>query len=312
MSIEHLDNLGVDPERALNAVDFYQSYANTVQEEIYDVGRQLRQVQTPRDSSRLQDYRWHLLVDAASSLRLAGQWALTVDMARARELLGRAGIIFRDLGHAFGLFLTIAARGSDSESNQDRLENDIDMLLQLHQPQRSWADEVQNIPGPMNHPQQQAYLLLALCSIPDVTVRHYAKLRDLCLESPHKEGGAPVGALGLPIRHYWDIAFALLEQDADDFLSAHMQPFTSRYIDNVLSARSNRYLWEHAAAPVDVADVDVVGIVSCAVRRFGRDAIATQLYERDDAQIWLPRIGRSLLQLGDELAETEGGMMAGH
>lgn len=311
MSIEHLGNLGVDPERALNAADFYQSYANTVQEEIHDVDRRLGQFQTPREFSRLQDYRWHLLVDTASSLRLAGQWALTVDMARARELLGRAGTIFRDLGHAFGLFLTVAARGSDLEGNQDRLKRDIDMLLQLHQPQRSRADEVQDIPGPMNHPQQQAYLLLALCSIPDVPVQqqHYIELRNVCLESPHKEGGTPVGALGLPIRHYWTIAFALLEQNADDFLSTHMQSFTSRYTDNVLSARSNRYLWEHAAAPVDVADIDAVGIVSCAIRSFGRDAIAAQLYERGDDRVRLARIGSSLLQMGYELAEADRGQL---
>lgn len=296
MSIEnrdHLQNVGIEEVRVTNAIDFYESYANTVQDELSQVANRL---ESARDQElvRLNEYQWQLSVDAASSFRQAGHWALLVDINRARLLLGRAGRVFQDLGHAFGLFLLTASRTSEPAGSRD-----VEVLLQLHQPVR--PDQVHEVSEAMYHPQQQAYLLLALCANPQIAEQYYPDLRLVCSKSPHRQGGTPVGALSIPIRHYWATASALLDGHGDQFIREHMAPFVNRYMDNVLSARSNKYLWDHAAAPVDVADVDAIGVVSLAVQRLGREAIASQLDDRQELGFALPAIGRSMLEIGVEL-----------
>lgn len=304
MSIEHLRRVGIDENRAANAIDFYESYANTVQDELSQVANRLSSARG-RELVRLNDYRWQLSADAASSFRQAGQWALLIDIDRARRLLGRAGRMFQGLGHAFGLFLLTACRMLEPADFKGRLHREVEVLLQLHQPAGTRPDRVHEISEAMYHPQQQAYLLLALCAIPEIAAQYYAELRAVCSESPHGQGGTPVGALGIPIRHYWATASALLDRNGDRFIGEHMTPFVNRYMDNVLSARSNKYLWDHAASPVDVADVDAIGVCSLAVQRLGRDVILPQLDDRREQEFGLPAIGRSMLKIGDELAISD-------
>jgi hypothetical protein len=304
MSIEHLRRVGIDVNRVTNAIAFYESYANTVQDELFQVTSQLASARD-RDLVRLNDYRWQLSVDVASSFREAGQWALLIDIDRARRLLSRSGRIFEGLGHAFGLFLLVACRMLQSADSKGRSQRDVEVLLQLNQLTGTRRNQVHDVPEAMYHPQQQAYLLLALCATPEIAERYSTQLHTVCSESPHGEGGTPVGALGIPIRHYWATASALLDGNGDQFIGEHLTPFVNRYMDNVLSARSNKYLWDHAASPVDVADVDAIGVVSLAVQRFGRHIIGPQLYDRGELEFGLPAIGSSLLEIGYELATTD-------
>jgi hypothetical protein len=209
--------------------------------------------------------------------------------------------VFRDLGHAFGLFLLAACRTPAPDDFKGGLRREVEILQQLTV---SEDNQIHDIPDAMYHPQQQAYLLLTLCANPRIAEQYHSELQTVCWSSPHGQGGTPVGALGIPIRHYWETASALLDRNSQQFVREHMSPFVSRYMDNVLSARSNQYLWDHAASPVDVADVDVIGVVSLAVQRLGRDAIATQL---DDLELGfgLPTVGRSLLDIGVELGDEQ-------
>jgi hypothetical protein len=43
---------------------------------------------------------------------------------------------------------------------------------------------------------------------------------------------------------------------------------------------TNEYLWQNAAAPVDVGDIDIIGTFVIASRAFGSDAMADALMSR--------------------------------
>jgi hypothetical protein len=302
MAAEHLDNLGISARQAGNAVTFFESYANTVLAETESLDRRRESNRDAFLSLQVGDPQWFLTADAASSLREAAQWAMLIDMPRGRQLLSRAGRLFQRMGHGFGWFLLASSGTVDYEHDMFELRRYAEVLEELHRP--GTHPNFTEIPAAMHHPQQQAYLLVSLSAIPPIADQYHELLRDVCEQSPHRRSGLPVGALGLPIRHYWSIATSLVEGDATRFLSDHLVPFTDRYAENVTSAMSNDYLWTHGGAPVDVADIDTIGITALAIRRFGRrDVLAGDGTEAGFRQFGM---GRALLEMGDELANGLG------
>jgi hypothetical protein len=64
-------------------------------------------------------------------------------------------------------------------------------------------------------------------------------------------------------------------------------------------ARANEYCWRNAAAPVDVGDVDIIGMTVIASRRFGLDRISDALDEQLSRS---PYAARAVLEIAMEYA----------
>ena len=59
----------------------------------------------------------------------------------------------------------------------------------------------------------------------------------------------------------------------------HLAGMARRYAETMSLAQVNTHLWRHAAAPVDVGDIDVAGIAALAAHRFGVDTLLHSLQE---------------------------------
>jgi hypothetical protein len=132
----------------------------------------------------------------------------------------------------------------------------------------STPDEPEVRPG-LRHPQQQAYLLLALAAERELPSRARDDLLAVCGNAGRQHEGHAIGALGLPLWRYWRAAELLLRGELSTLAAEVLVPLDHRYTDVTRGARSNSYLWDNAASPVDVVDLEIVGLVALAVRRFG-------------------------------------------
>ncbi|MET8123447.1 hypothetical protein [Micromonospora sp. NPDC005189] len=253
MMVPFGDALQLDEEQAGIAAAFFESYANTV----------LDRSDTPSE---------HELMDAASSLREAGQWALLFDPDRARGLLNRAGHIWLSMGHPFGAFL-IAAFWTEESDRSVAVPYADDVIRRA--PQARTPDKVQRPSLSLTYPHQQAYLLLALAAVPN-GIDRFGPLAEFAASSPQHNGVAPIGALGAPIRLHWRIATALLEsptgqhrESAAADIAGSLAEIAELYGRTIDSAMANRYLWQGGGAPVEVADLDIVGVISIAAAQLG-------------------------------------------
>jgi hypothetical protein len=247
------DALQIDEQQARNAADFFESYANTV----------LRRSVDSTEAERM---------DAASSLREAGQWALLFDPHRARELLKRSGGLWLELGYPFGAFL-MAAFATERNDRSAAAPFVDDLMRNLPQGRRPTDDRQPHLL--LTYPHQQAYLLLAIAAMPG-RINQLGALIDRAASSPHRNGVAPIGALGTPIRMHWRMATALLQarvrQNREDVaadVSGSLADIAEIYGRTIDSAMANRYLWSAGGAPVEVADLDVVGVISVAATQLG-------------------------------------------
>jgi len=288
--------MGLDVQQVQVTIDFLEAYANTTIRELeaYEVSGRPAPEQIPSP----EDLRWVLRADAASALREAAQWAMFFDRARARRLLVTSASYFLEEDHAFGLFLMTAVGERPSLST---FRQGIDRLAVLHGAPPPFG-EPGDIPPALQHPQQQAYLLLACGGTPEVATEYGETLRGLAQRSPNRVGVAPVGALGTPIRRFWNIAMQLLGGNAQSgprIVASHVAAMSERYAESIELARVNDYLWDHAAAPVDAGDIDIAGIVALAVSRFGADRMGTVLRGVDQR---LSPLARTPIEVAMELA----------
>jgi hypothetical protein len=209
-------------------------------------------------------------------LREAAQWAMFFDRARARRLLVTSASYFVEDGHAFGIFLMTAL---GERPSRGVFRQGIDRLAVLHGTPPPFG-EPGDVPPALQHPQQQAYLLLACAGVPEVAGEYGEILGGLARRSPNRVGVAPMGAMGTPIRRFWDIALHLLDGNAQSgprAVANHLAAMSERYAESIELAMVNDYLWNHAAAPVDAGDIDIAGIVALAVSRFGADRVGAVL-----------------------------------
>lgn len=320
MGERELGILKLTDDQAQRAADFYESYAFYVAPAAANANTPAGMVQAVRELNH------DSLMDAASALRLAGQWALLFDAARGRRLMTTSALLWHGLGHGFGYFLLSAL--NPGILRRDDMDRRIDQLSALSLGSDSTeADEP--VPEAMLHPQQQAYLLLAAAgserrrsrpsldlprevpqnrqawSAPESDSRSRHRLREIAETSPHGNGVMPIGALGMPLRLYWDVARHLLAADrprAASHLMEHLSTMAAAYQKTIDSAMANTRLWRHAASPVDVADADMVGIALAAVHQFGFELFFERL-NRADGQ--LGPIARIPLALAQEVAVLE-------
>ncbi|WP_030435630.1 hypothetical protein [Actinoplanes subtropicus] len=279
MSAAHLDALQLSADRIGTMTDFYESYANLAR----------RRGET--DSGRQAG-----LIEAASALRSAGQWAMILDSARAVELLIRSARIWDQLGHGFGTYLLAALRPRDLRPGTRTLRRDQLIRVLAGRPLPD-AENSATTSSPLLHPQQQAYLLLALAGDQDS-----AAIREYAQGSAHRLGVVPIGALGMPLRIYWDVALHLMAGDDTglEVVARHLDAMAASYATAINSAMANEYLWFNAASPVEVGDVDIVAIAALAARRFGTTSLRAALLDRAGREDPLTRVP---LELAVEVAE---------
>jgi hypothetical protein len=296
MATHHLQQMGLDVQQVRVTTDFLEAYANTTirELEVYEASDR----PAPEQTLSPEDRRWILRADAASALREAAQWAMFFDRARARRLLLTSASYFLEDDHAFGMFLMTAMGEPPSLGT---IRQAIDRLAVLHSEPPPFG-EPGDIPPALQHPQQQAYLLLACGGTPEVAEEYGEILRGLAQRSPNRVGVAPVGALGTPIRRFWDIAMHLLNgnaQSGPQAVASHLAAMSEHYAESIELAMVNDYLWNHAAAPVDAGDIDIAGIVALAVSRFGADRMGAVLRGVDEQ---LSPLARTPIEVAMELA----------
>lgn len=312
MAITDLEKLRLDPDRARLVTDYLESHANTTGGELEGL-REVADVPGAAEYTAEQpDISWTLTMDMASSLREAASWAIYFDVGRALGLLSRAGFLYQSAGLAFGSFLLTVA-GSPP---MDELSRDVTLLAQVHG--QADATDSTTVPSSLNHPQQQAYLLLACAGMAnklveqrrfgrDEGVDYQQTLHGIAVESPNRQGVVPFGSLGTPVRVPWDIGVQLLQNDNPESLeivAQHLTALCRRYAEMMRLATVNDYLWDHAAAAVDVGDIEVIGIAALSASHFGSDRI-TQAVNRlglDSGDIsFIP------FELGRDLSEQSSG-----
>lgn len=307
MAITDLEKLKIDPERAGVVTDFLESHANRTGRELENLQEYTNLPGLAESRTGQVDTQWTLTIDMASALREAASWAVYFDVGRALGLLSRAGFLYQSAGLAFGSFLqTIAGLPP-----MDELPRDVAFLAQIHG--QADAAVSATIPNPLYHPQQQAYLLLACAGMTDRLVDYRKRprldenldyreaLHGIAAESPNRQGVLPFGSLGTPVRVPWDIGVHLLQDDNPESLeivARHLTALCRRYAEMMDLATVNDYLWDHAAAPVDVGDIEVMGIAALSASHFGREQItnAVSRLGLDPADIsFIPfRLGRDM------------------
>ncbi|MEV6335875.1 hypothetical protein AB0M12_14310 [Nocardia vinacea] len=268
MAAEHLERMGLDPATVRRRIDFLEAYAAGAWEEI----ESFSQPRTPESRNAL----WTMQADYATALREAGQLSMAFDPAKAAELLARAGQEFVGLGAGFGLFSSLLAN-----SLNDDLREDLNEAVTMLDPAESRGSlaEFESRPRFTAEPQQAAYILLASVFDPETASRRKSSLQRLITASPHRSGVLSVGALGTPIHRYWAIARSALEEKGRlAELIPHVNAMCARYDEAVELARTNTYLWENCSAPIDIVDIDIVGIVALVTRRLGPEQISELFY----------------------------------
>jgi hypothetical protein len=285
MALQQIRALRLEPAQVETAADFFEAYASYILSRV------------PRDSISEAN-----LIDAASSLRSAGQWAMLFDIRRAADLLSRAAEIWHDMGYGFGTFVLAAI--SPRRLNRDEM---IGRLVQIAKPyvsrdvaRRFGVQEPQTL-EPLLHPQQQAYLLMAGAAMWQRLDFPLDLLRAVGDQSPHRRGVAPIGSLGTPLRLYWDIARRFLGSDDEQSaasVAGDLARMGTAYAQSIDSAMANERLWFNAAAPVDVGDIDIVGIALVGAQRLGSNLMLAHLRSTTED---LDAIARVPLELAGEM-----------
>ncbi|MFJ3798427.1 hypothetical protein ACIPSJ_19320 [Streptomyces sp. NPDC090088] len=237
--------LRLDADRMRTAADFHEAYGHLVEP---DEG---------------EDGDFKALVEAASAYRLAGQWRLLTERAPGVELLLHAAWLFSRAGLAYGAYLR-AALAPDRYG--DQLDSWTERLLRTAG-QRHGASE---------HVQQQTYLLLACARLTTPGSAQAAELRSFATGSPHRDGVVPVGSMAMPVRTFWGLALDMLSPEdgpAARRYARTLAELSRAYARTVDLAMANTLTWFNAAAPIDVADLDVIGTVAMGVQHFGLNRI---------------------------------------
>lgn len=297
MSAGHLHLMNLDPEQVRTTVRFLEAYANTALDELELIlAEETARTGKERSLVLADDPAFVIAADAATTLREAGQWMLYLDSARAKSLLARSGLLFHEMRQSFGTYLMVVS----GEGQGERLSVAVSVALA----DVGRVGDGGELAWPaLRHPQQQAYLVLAAAAGgSDNAVDE--RLPAIIENSMHRNGVVPVGALGTPIRRFWDVAshLAIRGAGAAAAIAEHLAFMCRRYEECMGLAQVNRHLWEHGASSVDVGDIDIAGIAAITARQFSGDAL---LYELSETGVSAERnpIGIAPVEAGLAMAE---------
>jgi hypothetical protein len=264
--------LGIPVEQILAAAAFSERYGSTALRELAELRGDREpsrpsdvEVEPPRSPNNMNDEVFAVTADAASAFREAAQWLILVDTARARTALQLSADLFLQLGQPFGLFLAGMANAW-WPWHVAMGDAGLQSLSSVHS-----GEGALELPMPaVRHPQQQAYLVVAAAVMP--AFDQHERLDRLMEQSPHGRGNLPVGALGIPIHRFWTVAMQLSRGTGAsvETIARHVEAIGRQYAEAIESAQVNEHLWRHAAAPVEVGDLDIVGIASLTAQAVGR------------------------------------------
>lgn len=262
-----LQQLGLERDAVQGQADFYLAYA--------------RELEDARRSAHLDvwsalanpDPDWIGLATIASTYRLAAQFLALLDPRQAALAAIRASMAYLDANMPFGAMLAFGLmddRLLRSRGGVRRIVRRVtDMLRQ----------------PPTDDPVQQTYLLLAVVARP--WLRDEFRQPILALQqalAPHELH--PIGAQGRPLATYLQLANALATTEGPMLVSVQGDVQAERYmspqqfelsIDTIASigrlhaadlraAQRNTYLWRHAAAPLDVVDLEGAALFGVLMR----------------------------------------------
>ncbi|MGW2614627.1 hypothetical protein [Streptomyces sp. NPDC001500] len=275
-----MDLLGLDADQVLTAADFHEAYGRLVE---------------PAGENG-DDFK--ALIEAASAYRLAGQWRLMAEPApgvvpnAGVDLLLHAASLFFRAGLTYGAYLGASLA---PDEYRHRLGSWTELLLRSAGQRRGENDH-----RLLDHAQQQTYLLLACAVLAAPGSKQAAALKGFADRSPHRFGVLPLGSLAMPVRMFWSLAVDLLspeDAEAPGRYAGTLTELSRAYARTVDLARANARTWSNAAAPVDVADLDVIGAVAMGARHFGPDWMQELLDITD-----LPAVALVPLDLGRRVA----------
>ncbi|WP_406438711.1 hypothetical protein OHB00_28145 [Streptomyces sp. NBC_00631] len=284
MTSPPLDPLQLDADQVRNAADFHEAYAHFVM----------------RDAEAADGDLEAALIEAASAYRLAGQWRLLVDRKGGVALLLRAAALFSRVGLMYGAYLEASLA---PDRVRDRLDAWTALLLRTDgQPQRAAdpAFEEHQADKFLGHVQQQTYLLLACAALTTPGSGQAEELRSFASRSPHRDGVVPMGSMGVPVRTFWGLALNMLSPDDEPAARTYADTLTElsrAYARTVDLAMANTLTWFNGAAPIDVADLDVIGTMAMGIQHFGRGRMRDLLDATE-----LPAVALVPLDLGMQVA----------
>ncbi|MFD5537400.1 hypothetical protein ACFWIJ_05985 [Streptomyces sp. NPDC127079] len=296
-----LDSLRLDAEQVSTAADFHESYARLV----------LQNTDQRRDDFEAA------LIEAASAYRLAGQWRLLVDPVVGVKLLLTSASLLDQADLMYGSFLHASLAPDRVRDKSDAwtrrlLRTDGRPYDEPAAPTVVGAYPAGERPAParepdaiLDHVQQQTYLLLACAALTTPGSRQATQLRAFAARSSHRAGVVPMGSMAVPVRTFWGLALDMLSPEDESAARSYAGTLTElsrAYARTVDLAMANTLTWFNAAAPIDVADLDVIGTVAMGVRRFGLDRMQGLLLTDG---VELPDVALVPLDLGREVADLD-------
>jgi hypothetical protein len=258
MTNELIEVLGVNPEHIARRADFYEHYAAT----LADVATDERSAGVAADTAG-----WRTAACVATALRFAAQYALLVDSQRAIRLLREAAERYLDLGVHYG-YLLLATAEPDAVAKRMFSERGQSSSYDAQTHERPLAAAASA------HPAQLTYLLLVMSG--DRTIANeLRKTRETLHERLRAHSTAPVGPQSFPVDFYLTFCDTLASvNDRGERITKGDSPSSrivrtlgqmgQRYEDGIQRAHVNRYLWEEQQAPVDIVDLDIVGMTTIA------------------------------------------------
>lgn len=263
MGLRHLDreHLHLDLGQIQRRVTFLLAYARTCLDD-FEALSQSNDRRIGREPAS-----WDAHADAASSFAEAAQLTAIFDPRLAVDLFDDAGRNFVELGHPYGLYLRAVANRWNPKDHFELFARGTRNIEALH---GSHPTSSELVPRPWHAAQQQLYFLLAAAGSPIVRSEFGLRLAEFARSSPNRRGVAPIGALGTAVYRLWDIAAHLLaEPDSDTaatVVAEHLSAMSTAYAERIRLAMVNEYMWFHAASPVNVGDIDILGIAVLASR----------------------------------------------
>jgi hypothetical protein len=299
MSLQHLDgeHLSLNIDQVKRRVTFLRAYARACLDDL----EAMRSPNSPQTGSN-ELAGWDAHADAASSLAEAAQLAVIYDSRLAADLFDASGQLFIQLGHPYGIYLRAVANRWNPREHFELFANGL-RTIEILQGLQPIDPASQPIPRPWHAVQQQIYFLLALTGSPTIRSDFRERLARLAEASPLRRGVAPTGALGTALHRLWDITVHFLMEPRTDtaasVIAEHLTAMSTAYDERMRLAMVNEYMWFHAASPVNLGDIEILGISALASRTLSTGAFVSQMRQRMEQ---LSPLARVPAELGIEMA----------
>jgi hypothetical protein len=308
--------MSLDVEVVRRRIAFLVAYARSVEAEIRAVTDRHR---AATDRVHPSDYRspassdhdtllWTLRTDAATAYRDAAQWAAFILPEAALGFLTRSADLYELTGeqYAYGAFLRCIGTPEDARDGADRALDSLLASISVDQPEPDYQDDtrlavgaLRRRRGPAVPPQQAAYAILAATGTSLTRVERRSDIMRVGEDLRFRESVSPVGSLGTPLRVFWRVAEILISPWRElAELSDLLRPMARSYGERVAEAQSSSYLWRHATSPVDVGNIELIGLTALIARRDGGDFLEREIES-------LGPVAAAPIRVGLELAGGE-------